>query len=62
MERQTREMRRVAVESGRGKGVMFNSVKAILAAVSAITSHQDRRVDTRRSISFPVQERSAMGL
>ncbi|KAG0708272.1 hypothetical protein GWK47_024037 [Chionoecetes opilio] len=35
VERQTREIRRLAAESGRGKGVVFTSVKAILAAESA---------------------------
>ena len=34
-ERQTREMRRFAMERGKGRGVMFTSDKAILAAASA---------------------------
>ena len=37
VERHEWEMRRLAVESGSGKGVMFASDKAILAAVSAIS-------------------------
>ncbi|KAG0717610.1 hypothetical protein GWK47_008000 [Chionoecetes opilio] len=35
VERQTREIRRLAAESGRGKGVVFTSVKDSLAAESA---------------------------
>ncbi|KAG0716891.1 Low-density lipoprotein receptor-related protein 2 [Chionoecetes opilio] len=35
VERQTREIMRLAAESGRGKGVVFTFVKAILAAESA---------------------------
>ncbi len=34
-EQHTRDMRRLAVWSGRGRGVMFTSDKAILAAASA---------------------------
>ncbi|XP_045101177.1 uncharacterized protein LOC123498105 [Portunus trituberculatus] len=36
----TRDMRRLAVEIGRGKGIMFISDRAILAAVSATSLPQ----------------------